>query len=61
MSKMKFDRYTFMLDWKWFFILPTIAVTRHDQVFINNDVSITIHWLGWHFRWRWVEREGESE
>lgn len=58
---MKFDRYTFMSDWEWFFLLPTIAVIRRDRVLAVDNVSITIHWLGWHFRWRWIEKEGGNK
>lgn len=54
---MKFHGYTFIADWSWLVIIPTIAIFFNDPVFREKSFKITFHWLGWHFRLSWMEGE----
>lgn len=52
---MKFDRFKFTLAWNWFYLFPTIAIVSNNSIYFEKDFSIGLHWLCWHFQWRWVE------
>lgn len=54
---MKLKNFTFITAWDWIVLIPTIQLIRKDPVFTADSFIITIHWLGWHFRWLWL-REG---
>lgn len=53
---MKFERCRFLIDWTWFYLIPTIVITVNEHYY---NFSINIHWLGIHVKWQWVK--GGSE
>lgn len=53
---MKFEKFQHCTDWKWFSILPTIILTWDALEYMNKNFAINIHWLGWHWRWLWLEK-----
>jgi len=52
---MKFSEFTFLTAWDWVFILPTIAIQINQPYYCKKNLHISIHFLGWHLRWRWLE------
>ena len=52
---MKFWRFKFMQDLNWIFILPTITIIRNEQIYRDENFSITVHWLCWHCKWQWFK------
>ena len=56
---MKFERFRFMYDKNWIFVLPTITIIRNEQIYRYDNISITVHWLCWHFKWQWMKGEQE--
>lgn len=54
---MKFDKFTYITDWEWFFIFPCIVTIKDEAYLCCKNFTIGFHFLGWHFRWRWLERE----
>ena len=56
---MKFDRFRFMNAWDWIYIMPSIALIWNEQIYYKENFSINLHWLGFHFQWRWLK--GESK
>lgn len=53
---MKFYKFQFYKDWKWFVILPTIILTWDALEYMTDNFAISIHWLGWHWRWLWLDK-----
>ena len=47
----KHGEFLFLLDWKWFFILPTIIVQIDEPIFCYPTRRISFNWLGLHFSW----------
>jgi len=58
---MKFRGYTYIADWSWIVIIPTIAIIFNEPVYREKNCRITFHWLGWHFRLSWMEAEDEND
>ena len=56
---MKFDAFRLITDWEWIYPLPSIVFLKDEAVYVDRNFSIQFHWLGFHLRWRWVERKGE--
>ena len=46
----------FKKDFDWFFILPTITVTRDDPYWGGKNLQIAAHFLGFHGRLFYAER-----
>lgn len=57
---MKFKGYTYIADWSWLVIIPTIAIIFNEPVYCEKNLRITFHWLGWHFRLSWIETDKEQ-
>lgn len=47
----------FKKDFGWFFILPTITVTKDDPYCDGKNLQIAAHFLGFHCRLFYTERE----
>lgn len=54
---MKFQEYTYLADWSWIVIIPTIAIIFNEPAYREKNFRITFHWLGWHFRLIWMEAD----
>lgn len=54
---MKFERFRFLIDWTWFYFIPSIVLTVNEPQYYNYNFSISVHWLGLHVRWQWMEGE----
>ena len=50
--KFQFSRYK-----DWIYILPTIVLVRNEPMYYAKNFAIQIHWLGFHIRWLWVDKE----
>ena len=51
----------FKKDFGWFFILPTITVTKDDPNWGGKNLQIAAHFLGFHGRLFYAEREEKHE
>lgn len=58
---MKFRRFDFMTAWDWVAIIPTIILVWNEQIYCNKNFRVSIHWLGWHIAWQWMETEEWEE
>ena len=54
---MRFKGYTYIADWSWIVIIPTITLIFNKPVYREKNFRITFHWLGWHIRLSWMEVE----
>lgn len=54
---MKFYRFQYITNWEYFFIVPTISLTKNDLIYMNKNFRVAFHWLGWHMSWLWMHRE----
>lgn len=52
---MKFDRFDFEKYLDTFYVLPTILIITNDMLLLRKNLSIQLHWLCFHFRWRWIK------
>lgn len=50
---MKFKGFRFEHYWNFFVVFPTIIIFANEQRYFSNNLSIQIHWLGFHLRWLW--------
>ena len=50
---MKFDRFDFCTIKDDVYILPTIKISTQMEL-IDKNFNIQLHFLIWHFRWRWI-------
>lgn len=57
---MTFDGYRYIKDWKWFFLFPSVVITKDEKYLCCKNLTISAHWLGWHFKWFWKESEEEE-
>ena len=57
---MRFRRFEFMKAWDWIAIIPTVILTWNEQLYWNKNFRLSIHWLGWHLSWQWIEDEEEE-
>lgn len=52
---MKFDRFDFCTIKDDVYIFPTIRISTQME-FIDKNFNIQLHFLIWHFRWRWIDK-----
>ena len=52
---MKFKNFSYILEWTWIMIFPTITILKDEQQYMDRNFSIQLHWLGFHFRWFWLK------
>jgi len=57
---MQFKRFQFMTDWEWLVLIPTIQLIRNEQIYMDKNFRVSLHWLGWHLSWLWVERRDDG-
>ena len=57
---MRFKKFEFMDDWRWLFVIPTIAINKNEPIYAKKNFRFSMHWLGWHFSLQWMEDEDES-
>lgn len=56
---MKFKHFYFQIVWCWFVVIPTIIVMKDEQIYMNKNFSIQLHWLGFHLKWFWIKENKE--
>lgn len=59
-SKIKFDRFDFVISKNDFYIFPAVGIIRNDMFLNKPNIAIQMHLFSLHFRWRWIE-EGRNE
>ena len=57
---MKFTRFQFMRAWDWIVIIPTIILSINELNYRPKNFRLSVHWLGWHLSWQWIEMESEE-
>lgn len=58
---MRFQGFSYVIDWSWLVIIPTVAIIFNEPVYMEKNFRISFHWLGWHCRFAWIEVEHEQE
>ena len=53
---MKFIQFQFMRAWDWIVIIPTIILSTNNLQYRSKNFRLSIHWLGWHLSWLWLEK-----
>lgn len=53
---MEFSGFLVLNDWTFIVIIPTVVVNTEDPRYRGKCIHISLHWLGWHCRWSWIER-----
>lgn len=61
MRRKKFNGFRTLTDWKWFFVLPAVIININEPIFCVLTTRISLHWLGWHCSWLWIEKERVNE
>lgn len=56
-SKIKFDRFDFMISKNDFYIFPAVEIIRNDMFLNKPNIAIQAHWFSLHFRCRWIGEE----
>lgn len=54
---MKYRKFNYIKDFDWFYIIPSLVITKDEAQYISKNFSIQIHWLGFHIMWFWMRGE----
>ena len=54
---MKLKQFTFNTNKDWIYILPSIEIEINAPEVYYKNLAICAHFIIWHFRWFWVEKE----
>ena len=57
---MQFNKFQFMKAWDWIAIIPTIIISINELVYQKKNFRVSLHWLGWHLSWQWIERRDDG-
>lgn len=57
---MKFERFECMFWRDMVFLLPTIIIVTDNLMYYCKNFAIEFHFLFWHLRWLWMEREDKE-
>ena len=56
---MRFRGFLFLKDFSWIYLIPSIEVVLNEPQYRNKSIKLMVHWIGWHFRWLWIEKDKE--
>lgn len=54
---MRLHKYTFQTCYDVWNILPTITIIFDESMYTSHNFAICFHFLCWHMRWVWIEKE----
>lgn len=55
MRKYKFFKFTRFMSKNWIYIIPTVEIRLNDMVYSENNLSIILHFICFHFRWMFTK------
>ena len=58
---MKFYGFQFLAAWDWIAVIPTVIITINEQIYYEKNLRVSLHWLGFHWSWRWIEDNEVTE